>query len=244
MNWRCPDLEAEATRVAAEIDRCGYGVVQNYVSKEELEPAYNFAMSAVAAAGGEYVSFTGREPVSGTVLGDLSNSVPFKTFCRRVYELGTGRPGPNLDFYQILRCLQGRTGLGHSYRFHYDSYVLTALLPIAMPGPGMGGDLLVMPSTRRIRRFYLSNVLDKLLVDNGVTQGLLRVAARRGSSKITVVRLKPGHMYFFWGYRSIHTNAPSKPDKLRATALFHYADPHHDSRVRALLRRTLTSNAG
>ena len=44
-------------------------------------------------------------------------------------------------------------------------------------------------------------------------------------------------MYFFWGYRSIHTNEPCDPDKLRATALFHYGDPHRNSKTRAMIRR-------
>jgi hypothetical protein len=60
-------------------------------------------------------------------------------------------------------------------------------------------------------------------------------AARRSST--ISIRMKPGSLYFFWGYRSVHTNEPCDPDKLRATALFHYGDPHQDSRTRALIRR-------
>jgi len=49
--------------------------------------------------------------------------------------------------------------------------------------------------------------------------------------------MQAGTICFFWGYRSIHTNEPCDPAKLRATALFHYGDPHLGSRARALIRR-------
>jgi hypothetical protein len=48
--------------------------------------------------------------------------------------------------------------------------------------------------------------------------------------------MKPGNLYLFWGYRSIHTNEPCDPDKIRATALFHYVDPHIGSRLKRALR--------
>jgi hypothetical protein len=35
----------------------------------------------------------------------------------------------------------------------------------------------------------------------------------------------------------VHTNMPCDPDKVRATALFHFGDPHSDSRLKRLLRR-------
>lgn len=234
--WYRSITDAEAARIVADIDRQGYGALNNYVSEEELEPVRAMAYAAVRESGGEYVCFTGPDALAGTVLGELPQSAAFKDLCRRVYELGTGETAPEVDFYQIFRCLQGSTGLAHSYRFHYDSYVLTALLPVAIPEDGLRGDLLVIPSTRRIRRWYLSNALDKGLVDNKLAQTILRMAAHRGKLNSVAIKMQPGNMYFFWGYRSIHTNEPCDPDKLRATALFHYGDPHRYSKIRALIR--------
>jgi hypothetical protein len=236
-NWECSLAESETLRIAADIDRQGYGALTGYISEEEIEPARAFAVAAVDAAGGQYVCFTGPEAFTGTVLSELPQSPAFKNLCRRLYELGAGEPAPEVSFYQIFRCLNGTTGQKHSYRFHYDSYVLTALLPVAIPEAGLRGDLLIIPSTRPIRRMYLTNVLDKILVDNKVAQLIFRSAARRRSPKIVSIRMRPGNMYFFWGYRSIHTNEPCDPDKLRATALFHYGDPHQNSRSRSLIRR-------
>jgi hypothetical protein len=234
--WRYHLDDTEAARLAQDIDQQGYGVLRNYVSEDELEPARTLAASAVTDAGGEYVCFTGYDALAGTVLSELPQSPAFTNLCQRLYELGTGHSAPKVQFYQIFRCLQGTTGQRHSYRFHYDSYVLTALLPVAIPETGVRGDLLIIPKPRPIRRRYLTNVLDKVLVENALAQMRFRRAARHGSSTIAI-RMQPGNMYFFWGYRSVHTNEPCDPDKLRATALFHYGDPHQNSRARALIRR-------
>jgi hypothetical protein len=239
-SWKRSITASEVARIAADIDRRGYGVLSNYISEQELELARALALSAVDASGGEYACFTGAEALEGTVLANLSRSAAFKSLCQQLYELGTGKTAPEVNFYQIFRCLKGATGQRHSYRFHYDSYVLTALLPVTIPGTGLRGNLLVLPSVRRIRRLYLANVLDKALIDNKIAQIILRLAARRKSPKVVAIRMQPGNMYFFWGYRSIHTNEPCDPDKLRATALFHYGDPHQNSRTRALIRRAKT----
>jgi hypothetical protein len=236
VSWRHSIGDVEAARLARDIDQQGYGVLRNYVSERELEPARALATAAVDTARGEYVCFTGPDALAGTVLSELPQSPGFRNLCQRLYELGTGHNAPEVEFYQIFRCLQGTTGLRHSNRFHYDSYVVTALLPVAIPETGGRGDLLIIPKPRPIRRRYLANVLDKVLVDNALTQMRFRRAARDRSSTIAI-RMQPGNMYFFWGYRSVHTNEPCDPDKLRATALFHYGDPHQNSRARALIRR-------
>ena len=235
--------DAVIARIARDINRLGFGTIRNYIVKEELEPAHALAIAAVETVGGEYVCFRNAEALTGTVLAELPKSNDFKDICRRLYESATGDPAPEVRFYQIYRCLKGITGQQHSNRFHYDSYVLTMLLPVAVPEEGLRGDLLLVPNTRRIRRLYLLNVLDRFLIGNLIAQTILRFAARRRWSRIVAIRLEPGTMYFFWGYRSIHTNEPCDVDKLRATALFHYGDPHENSRIRMLTRRARAAGA-
>ena len=229
--------DAVVARVASEIDELGFGTLPNYISTQDLGPARALAINAVEAAGNEYVCFKSADALAGTILGELPNLDEFKDICRRIYEHGTGEVAPEVKFYQIYRCLKGATGQRHSNQFHYDSYVLTALLPVAIPEEGRRGDLLLVPNIRRIRRLYLLNVLDRFLVGSRIAQIILRRAARRRSPRMVAIRLEPGTMYFFWGYRSIHTNEPCEVDTLRATALFHYGDPHENSRIRMLTRR-------
>ena len=79
---------------------------------------------------------------------------------------------------------------------------------------------------RGIRPAYLLNAADKVLLDNPLTQKLLRFSVERRALKPVRITMKPGNLYFFWGYRSIHANEPCDPERVRATALFHYANPH------------------
>jgi hypothetical protein len=141
-----------------------------------------------------------------------------------LYEYGTGKAAFKQDFYQVLRCLTGNSGQKNSLIFHYDSYVVTALVPIQIPSEG--GDLLMYPNTRKIRSTYMMNALDKVLLDNPITQRFLRTCINTKKLSPKRIKMLPGHLYFFWGYRSMHTNEPCHPDKVRATALFHYANPH------------------
>ena len=111
-NWRHPITDAEVTRIVVDINHQGYGALSDYVPEEELEPILAIAQTAVRVSGGEYVCFTGPDDLSGTVLGELPKSDTFKDLCRRLYELGVGAAAPDMDFYQILRCLRGPPAKG------------------------------------------------------------------------------------------------------------------------------------
>jgi hypothetical protein len=50
------------------------------------------------------------------------------------------------------------------------------------------------------------------------------------------IELQPGNLYFFWGYKSLHTNEPCDSDEIRSTALLHYTDPHEGSWLKRKLR--------
>jgi hypothetical protein len=168
-------------------------------------------------------------------VGALAQLPAFRELCRRLYEFATQDSPPDAGFYFVFRCLQGITGQHHSYKFHYDSHVVTALLPVVIPEESPKGDLLIIPRTRPLRRFFISNLVDKIIVGNTITQILLREASLRNRLGILSVKMQPGSVYFFNGYRSVHTSAACTPDKLRATALFHYGDPHENSRLSAVI---------
>lgn len=240
--WQRSFSDADVVRIAADVSRQGYAVLGHFVSEQELEPVRALIHASLGAAHGEYVDFRGPDALEGTVLSNLPKAASFKDLCRRLYELGAGRAAPEVEFYQVLRCLQGRAGQTRSWYFHYDSYVVTVLLPVAIPSEGPRGDLLMIPNTRRLRRSYLANLLDKVLIENSLAQTVLRSITRRKRFNTVSIQLQPGNIYLFWGYRSIHTNEACDPDKLRATALFHYGNPHEGSRLRRLLQRRSAPN--
>ena len=225
-------------RLVADIDRQGYGCLPDYVPAASLATMRAFVSSALDRSSGEYVGFTGASAVAGSSLDAIAASQEFQHMMRRIYERGTGREAPPMQFHQVLRCLSGRTAKKHSLNFHFDSYVVTALIPVEIPTTGRTGDLVILPNSRRIRRSYAANLIDKLLLDNALSQFLLRGLMALRLLPLVRVRPVPGNAYFFWGYRSIHTNEACDPNKVRATALFHFADPHAADSLRRKLRRT------
>ena len=224
--------ETLASTLAEKITLNGYAVLNDFVSQTKLQVAQAFVADAIKANGGEYVGFAGTEHLEGTFLASLPDDPNFVALCRRIYESEVGQPAPEVGFYQILRCLSGASAKKHSMRFHFDSYVLTALIPITVPDHGSPGRLIILPNTRTIRKSYVHNLLDKVLCDNRFSQAMLNMAYRRGSKRMIRLPLKPGSLYLFWGYRSLHTNEPCDADAIRATALLHYVDPHADSRFK------------
>jgi hypothetical protein len=101
-----------------------------------------------------------------------------------------------------------------------------------IPQGNNAGDLIMIPNCRSIRLSYLRNTLDQLLVDNKLSQRLLRYAYKHRRMGFTQVKIIPGSLYLFWGYRSLHANEACDPEQIQATALFHFVDPYADSSLR------------
>jgi len=221
-----------------DINTNGFCCIPNYINATDLRRMQFFVSRAVAHSQNEYVVFRGSEAVSGTGMDELATSPEFTSIFSRLYTLALGKTPPKVTFYQILRCLTGKGAARNSLIFHYDSYLITALIPVTIPGAGKRGDFLLFPNTRRVRAFYATNLFDKLLLDNRITQFFLRTLARSRNAPLVRVQMVPGSLYLFWGYRSIHTNEPCDPEAVRATALFHFADPHADSSLKASLRQS------
>lgn len=216
----------EIQELVGQLNTKGFACLPNYLQKEDLVLMQSFVKSAVDGASHETVHLKSPESFSGSGLEELGRSTGFRRLLHDLYEHGIGKHTIRQEIYQVLRCLSGSSGQKHSMTFHYDSYIVTALLPIEIPLQGRPGDLLIYPNVRKIRSNYLFNVADKVLLNNPLTQGVLRSCIHSNRLSPTRIKLVPGYLYLFWGYRSIHTNEPCDPDAIRATALFHYANPH------------------
>jgi hypothetical protein len=182
--------------------------------------------------------------VQGSPLYDWGSSRDFIDLCRRITEGATGQRSSDTTLTQTLRCLTGNGGRRESLIFHYDSFVLTTIMPVCMPESGERGDLLMLPNRRRLRHSYLRNLVDKVLVDNKWVQTYLKNRFAMDDKAFTRIAMQPGHMYLFWGYRSLHTNLPVAEDALRATAVFHYHNVHGSSSLASRLRKSLGTMKG
>ncbi|HQT74906.1 MAG: hypothetical protein B7Z59_03260 [Acidiphilium sp. 37-67-22] len=228
--------DADIEALIHEINAEGIGVLRGFAPPETLAPLKAFVEQKVADNHGEYVALTltGAPP---TPFAPVLQSPEFLDLMRRIYKKVTGKEPRKQSLYNVLRCVKGETGGSQSYFFHYDSYYITALLPVIIPQGEKAGHLIIRKRRRGVRSSYLQNLVDKIFLDNKFRQRLLRRGAKAGSSAFKEVVLNPGDLYFFWGYRTVHANADCDPTQLRATALAHFCDPHMSSGLRKFTGR-------
>jgi hypothetical protein len=236
--------QAQVSSLIRAIDSDGYAVLPGWASPAQLKDLQDWVTQTVATAGNDYVALSGRRAVEGTPLHDWGGSRDFIDLCRRITEGATGERSTDTGLTQTLRCLTGDGGRKESLIFHYDSFVLTTIMPVCMPQSGERGDLLMLPNRRPLRRSYVRNLIDKLLVDNTWVQRYLKKRCFSDDRAFTRIVMQPGHLYLFWGYRSLHTNLPVAADALRATAVFHYHNVHGSSSLAGRLRKALGTVKG
>ena len=229
--------------LADSLGRTGFGMVPGVVRPDELLALQTFARDAVASNGDEYAYLT-QDALAGTPIGDLARSQELTGLLSSLYEESVGTPpSPQETVHPALRCLSGLTGTGQSLRFHFDSYAITALLPIAIPATGNRGDFLYYPNRRPVRRRALMNLTDKVIYQNPATIRLIASQRFRTARPPRRLQLTPGNLYVFCGYRTLHGNDRCDPDQIRATALFHFGDPHLESPLVRLMQRRVQRRA-
>lgn len=239
MNIMFRPLDNEALRhIASELNRVGHACVENFLKPDQLQELRNFVAEHAYLHQGQYFAYHGGSALAGTPLGALGGLPEFLALLAGIHLLGSGRNAFEQTIRTVLRCVQGRTGQSESNLFHYDASLLTALLPVEIPSQGDArGDLMLFPNSRRVRSSVLLNLIEKALLQNRFSRALLCLAIRRRWLKPHRLTLVPGNLYLFWGYRSLHANEPCDAANRRATAIFHYGDPHAGSLVTRLILR-------
>jgi hypothetical protein len=125
----------------------------------------------------------------------------------------------------------GEDAEAQSLKFHYDSSILTMLVPVIIPDCGDldSGHLVARLNDRPFGGSTLWNLCQKSWVQNALFRRWQQAQVRAGRWNDKLVKLDPGSLYLFWGYRSLHANLPCRPGSLRATALMFFGRPHpHD----------------
>lgn len=224
--------------IARDINQNGYACIPGYLNNLQLTQLREQVHEQARQHHGEYFAHHDGEQVAGSLLATLSSAPEFQSLLDDVYQLGAGEEAPSKRIYLVMRCVQGQTGRKESNCFHYDASLVTALLPVEIPQDGdQRGDLLLFPNLRKLRKYVLVNVLEKALLQNKLSRKLISRAIGLGLLKPQRLQLVPGNLYLFWGYRSLHANEPCDPAQLRATAIFHYGDPHAGSLMTRMILR-------
>ena len=208
----------------------GVGVIKNVFSDNTLAECRAFVTSQLTHYGGEYFSLVGNADHGDSLLGEIGRSSVMNGLLKQVYEKITRKPALPSPIYQVLRVISGETAKGQSYQFHYDAYVVTALALILIPAgsPEERGDLIIYPNCRGHRSLSV-NVIEKMILQNRFIQFLAGKPWVRRLFKAKILSIAPGNLYLFRGYQSFHGNMPVKGTAVRATAIFHFGNPHETS---------------
>lgn len=216
--------------IAKEMCEKGSSCIVNFLTQEQLLTLQNSVKADADKHSVRYFAHHGGIAIESSLLGVLGAAPEFKQMLGNIYEMGNGKRAYSDEVLKVLRCVQGRSGRRESNCFHYDASLVTVLLPIDIPQNGIDrGDLMLFPNLRQVRSNVLFNVLEKMLLQNSVSRQLITAAIRHNLLKPEKLQLVPGNLYLFWGYRTLHANEPCDPGSRRATAIFHYGDPHAGS---------------
>jgi hypothetical protein len=144
-----------------------------------------------------------------------------------------------LEPFHVVRCAS-TASLSESHNRHYDSHLLTLLVPLRLAPDGVCNGDLVMYRRPRLSVTTMSNVICKLR--HGMQRSLplswrrwlTLHDLRRG--KCARVPVEVGSVYEFNGFALQHANFDVQVGQ-RRTLLIHYYDPGHSLGLSAVLRR-------
>jgi hypothetical protein len=227
----------EAKGVFDAVMRDGYIEFDGCIPGAIIGEARDQAVAAVAQNGGQYLAIAGQKTLAGELLNGLYDDEKLHALCTGLYSRAVGRPSTQRGLNQLLRCLQGQTAKQESRYLHFDSFLITIVIPVAIPERGPSGDLILLRWRRRVDQSYLSNLFQKFIGERKLVQRVLWLGVDRGWVRSTRLKLKQGSAYLFFGSTTMHANEPCAADALRATLVLHFGASHQNSRLRKLLGR-------
>ena len=216
-------------KIKKELDKNAIVEIKNFINSEDLKNLQNF-FYIEGQKDWDKFSYPNKidyEKVRTKLLKEIENQPQIKEIFESVHTYLFGKKSPDKTYFPNLRIFYGEVGENESYNFHFDSYVLTILMPIIIPKERnqKNGDLMIFKRRRLFHRIPWLNLLQKVLLQNYLSRFLLKTKILRKFFGMKIVKLKPGNIYLFLGYQTIHGNRTCNNKFLRATGCFHYSNP-------------------
>jgi hypothetical protein len=223
--------DALIQQAVSELNSKGFFSIQNAISPEVLEQYRNEIQRLLKIKGERYFSLINPCKEPDSAFKALSESQNFNRLMRILATLGTSKDVSKSKMLNVLRVVTGSKADERSLQFHFDATVITVLIPIFIPDnvSQKSGHLVAALNLRSIRSSAFINLIEKLFFQNLLVQKLTAYFLLRNKNERHMIKLQPGNIYFFWGYRTLHANLPIDPKVLRATLIFHLGNPHENS---------------
>jgi hypothetical protein len=222
-----------------KLDTSGVLEIADALHPEFISECREFLEKKLLQNGKRYFTITNIVDTTGSPFSKIEQCDRLRYLINKlVTSSGIKQSDENYLQGQNFRVIAGEKSKEQSMKFHYDSSILTMLVPIVIPeGPAeLSGDLIAFPNIRPFTSSILMNMFGKIKFQNSISRWFMARQAAQGRYSNHTLKLRPGSIYFFWGFRTLHANFDCEVNKVRATALFFYGDPQPSDPLMKLVR--------
>lgn len=233
--------KSQFSSVTEAIREDGFYCLKDAVRQDFLKELQEGVNELISIHGKRYFSLIRPEIGSekyNLVFEKIYNDIHFNSFLNKLANHFSSFEITSKNGFNILRVVTGRKTDEQSLKFHYDSTLVTALVPIFIPSGKQheSGHFIAFPNSRNIRSSALVNIIEKFFIQNKISQKLLPNILLK-SKKKKIIELEPGNIYFFSGIQTLHANYPVNKEYIRATLLCFHGDPYPNSSLLKYIRK-------
>ncbi len=135
--------------------------------------------------------------------------------------------------YKCLRVIKNSRIKRQIRDFHFDSHILTILIPIYIPDRknSENGHLMMSPKLRKQTKNIFLNIIQKFFYQNRILFHLTKYKWFQKKMNFVKILLKPKSIFIFNGFTNLHGNLEIYQGDTRATFLIHVFDLFKDSKL-------------
>ena len=211
-----------------KLEKEGFYCFENLIDKSQLDSLVQLVKEKLSENNNKYF-FLADQKLNNTIINDKE----FISIFEKIFE--------NISLNLNLKNPNKQEKV--SYRYHFDAHLFTVLVPIIIPEreKSHNGDLIIFPNIRKVINSLYLNIIQKIIFQNRFTKFLLK-NNYIFKNKSVLLKLKPGNVYIFYGYRTLHGNQSIDYRDVRATLLLHFYDIFNDSKLIKLNRKLRLKN--
>ena len=213
------------------IKRDGFYVSEDIISEKDLEKLKNFLNNKL-------IEFPNRnfrlyeDSLKNSIITDTKFEEKINNLINKVLK-ENDVSSFNRPNYKVLRIVSGKKQKKQAYLYHFDAHLITILIPILIPNNknNLNGDLVLFPNLRKLHKNILLNIIQKIFFQNILIRRLLSTYFFKKLFNYKFLKIKPGNLYMFFGFNSLHGNLEIEESSTRATLLIHAYDVFEKSKI-------------
>ncbi len=224
--------------IKQNIEKNGFHCFENFINKKELETLRVEIYKKLEENNFQYFFLT-SEYLNNSLLNNINFSSKIKNLLIKILREYGFDSRNDEDLYKVLRVVTGRKSKKVSLDFHFDAHLLTLLIPIIIPNreDSDNGDLLIIKNLRKLHNKIFLNIAQKIFFQSRFFRYILSKKMFTKIFQKEKLKLVPGNIYIFNGFRTLHANLNINPADVRATCLVHFYDIFKDSNLIRLNRK-------